>query len=589
MCTSLSSHQDVTVTEPALSKEWAYKQRNPIEYSDAILIRDILEMSHELSLEIHDESKPPVTPLRVGSASLNERTKSGSQLRSVLKKTPPKELTDCIKVYSADTVGSGGRESLTVSEVEIYEALQTVEKTEQYSSERPKKKKVTFGEDLSPEIFDKTLPANTPLRKGATPGRHPGSQSNSPFTRSRLIEEPLPQPNFDCDDQCVEPLEELREDSVAAEDLSPVENTTVKESDKSYTMTTRSSTKRKCSTTSDEVDLSIPRATSAKNVKDTKNPRKNKLQRPKSITTSAAKKTQRTKHASSGKRRKRKVKKSLYGEREMASKKPLLSPIPEIPEVLSSASSPSSPKANALPEDAFLDWKSSSGQKDVQWKQAIEGMREENIPDAHVCPISEDRDVVETSSPDITVFQVSDGDLKSVSGPDHKFPSIVPDTNYVSDTYHCFQQAEETECLKEEKGGDCLIENDNLQGNFPNTEEWLTGLEFPEQQHTGIHEIAQRTGRPPKKSSRGRARRRSSTVYTPPVEKFDFETIGNDLPLPFNVEEVLSAPQLKNDSSEGRRKNGSSSETEQGETQHEATQRCRNWKDWRGFKCPVRF
>ncbi|KAI6073518.1 Cell division cycle-associated protein 2 isoform X3 [Aix galericulata] len=207
-----SNRQKETFTQ-----EWAYKQRNPIEYSDAILIRDILEMSHELSLEIHDESKPPVTPLRVGSASLNECSQSGSQLRSVLKKTPAKELTDCIK------------------------------KTEQYSSERPKKKKVTFGEDLSPEIFDKTLPANTPLRKGATPGRHPGSQSNSPFTRSRLIEEPLPQPNFDCDDQCVEPLEELREDSVAAEDLSPVENTTVKESDESYTMTTRSSTKRKVS------------------------------------------------------------------------------------------------------------------------------------------------------------------------------------------------------------------------------------------------------------------------------------------------------------------------------------------------------
>lgn len=49
---------------------------------------------------------------------------------------------------------------------------------------------------------------------------------------------------------------------------------------------------QQCSTTSDEVDLSIPRATNAKNVKDTKNPRKNKLQRPKSITTSAAKKTQ---------------------------------------------------------------------------------------------------------------------------------------------------------------------------------------------------------------------------------------------------------------------------------------------------------
>ncbi|XP_035201119.1 cell division cycle-associated protein 2 isoform X3 [Oxyura jamaicensis] len=601
ICTTLSSHQGMTVTEPALSKEWAYKEHNPIEYSDAILIRDILEASHELSLEMHDGSKPPVTPVRMGNASLNEHTQSGSQLRSVLKKMPAKELTDCTKEYSTDTVGSGGRESLAVSEVKICEALQTVEKTEQYSSKKPKKKKVTFGEDLSPEIFDKTLPANTPLRKGATPVRHPGSQSSSPFTGSRFTEEPLPQPNFDCDDQCIEPPQELQEDSLAAEDLSPVENTTevtavaaesahclVKESDKSHTIATRSFTKRKCSaedlhfngelstshktctqyptcisagcwnfkssTTSEGVDLSIPRATSTKSVKDTKNPRKNKLQRPKNITTSAAKKTQRTKHASSGKRRKRKVKKSLYGEREMASKKPLLSPIPEIPEVLSSASSPSSPKANALP-----DLKSSNDQKDAQWKQAIKGMRGENIPAAHVRPVSEDLDVGETSSPDVTVFQVSDGDLKSVSGPDHKFPSIVPDTNYVSDTYDCPQQAEETECSKEEKESDFLIENKNLQGNFPNKEEWLTGLEFPEQD-TGIHEILRRTGRPPKKS---RGRRRSSTGYVPPIKKFNFETIGNDLPLSFNVEEVLSAPQLKNNSSEGpfRRKKGSSSET----------------------------
>ncbi|KFP86667.1 Cell division cycle-associated protein 2, partial [Apaloderma vittatum] len=36
-------------------------------------------------------------------------------------------------------------------------------------AENPKKKRVTFGEVLSPEIFDETLPANTPLRKGATP------------------------------------------------------------------------------------------------------------------------------------------------------------------------------------------------------------------------------------------------------------------------------------------------------------------------------------------------------------------------------------------------------------------------------------
>ncbi|KFV59787.1 Cell division cycle-associated protein 2, partial [Tyto alba] len=45
----------------------------------------------------------------------------------------------------------------------------TIEKTERHSYEMPKKKRVTFGKVLSPEIFDKTLPANTPLRKGATP------------------------------------------------------------------------------------------------------------------------------------------------------------------------------------------------------------------------------------------------------------------------------------------------------------------------------------------------------------------------------------------------------------------------------------
>ncbi|KFO71598.1 Cell division cycle-associated protein 2, partial [Cuculus canorus] len=42
------------------------------------------------------------------------------------------------------------------------------EKTGSYSSEKPKKR-VTFGEVLSPEIFDQTLPASTPLHKGATP------------------------------------------------------------------------------------------------------------------------------------------------------------------------------------------------------------------------------------------------------------------------------------------------------------------------------------------------------------------------------------------------------------------------------------
>ncbi|NXF45443.1 CDCA2 protein, partial [Oceanites oceanicus] len=47
ICTALSSHQDVTNTEPAAaaSKEWTYDQRNPIE-SETVLTRDILETGH---------------------------------------------------------------------------------------------------------------------------------------------------------------------------------------------------------------------------------------------------------------------------------------------------------------------------------------------------------------------------------------------------------------------------------------------------------------------------------------------------------------------------------------------------------------
>ncbi|KAF1442994.1 CDCA2 protein, partial [Pygoscelis papua] len=48
ICTILSSHQDVTITEPAaaVSKEWVYEQHNPIESLETVLISDILETGH---------------------------------------------------------------------------------------------------------------------------------------------------------------------------------------------------------------------------------------------------------------------------------------------------------------------------------------------------------------------------------------------------------------------------------------------------------------------------------------------------------------------------------------------------------------
>ncbi|NXP11490.1 CDCA2 protein, partial [Thinocorus orbignyianus] len=45
---TLSSHQDTTVAEPAaaVSKEWVYEQCNPAKALEAVLIRETLETSH---------------------------------------------------------------------------------------------------------------------------------------------------------------------------------------------------------------------------------------------------------------------------------------------------------------------------------------------------------------------------------------------------------------------------------------------------------------------------------------------------------------------------------------------------------------
>ncbi|XP_008943345.1 PREDICTED: cell division cycle-associated protein 2 [Merops nubicus] len=589
ICPIVSACQDVTVTEPAAAaagaKEWVNEQHNPIESSEAVLIRDILETEHgftsdpitkdfrrdvlsalsrkkagfveELSLEMFYGSKPPTTPpatpLRTGSASINEQAQSGSRLRSVLKKTPVKAPVDGTEGCWNDAVGRGGVESFSVSScAEISEALQTVEKTKCPSSERPKKKRVTFGEVLSPEIFDEALPANTPLRRGAAPAPQPPAQSNSPAAGPGPGGEPLPQPDFDCTEECDESLQELVEGPVAAEALLPVENAEA-ETDKSDMIKTRSSTKRKPSAVSEGADSSTSRATSTKNAKDTKNPRKNKLQRQKSVTASAAKKTQRVKHTNYGKRRRKKVNKSLYGEREMASKKPLLSPIAEIPEDFFSVSSPNSPKANALfSEDVFLaSTQFGDDCKDVQQKAVVESMRETNIQEVDVHGSSKDLGAAGASSSHDTVIQVSDGaDVEPASGLDQKFSNIVPDVKCGFDTAEYFQEGKEPACVKEAEESGSLIESEKLEGNLLNKVEQLTGLEFVEQQDSSLHEGVQSTWCPQKDSVGGsssrRRGRRSSAIFFPPVEKL--ETTVNSPLVSFNIDEVLSVPQLKTDS-----------------------------------------
>ncbi|NXO19614.1 CDCA2 protein, partial [Cisticola juncidis] len=186
-------------------------------------------LGEDASLAQLGASQAPVTPLGAGDTP-SDLAQSSSLLRSILKKSPRKELRDSPKVGSGlapwmgleefCAIDRGGGKSAAVSScVKAFETLQTAETTDTQSSKTPRKKKVTFGEVLSPEIFDQSLPANTPLHRGASPGC-----PHSPRARAALPTEPLPRLDFGWDEEGVEPLPELLEGSVAAEAPSPVEN-----------------------------------------------------------------------------------------------------------------------------------------------------------------------------------------------------------------------------------------------------------------------------------------------------------------------------------------------------------------------------
>ncbi|XP_068030565.1 cell division cycle-associated protein 2 [Anomalospiza imberbis] len=594
ICSILSPCRAVTVTDPAAAaKEWVYEQQNPIKSVDTVVAGDTLETGHAHRPE-HSGAGDAVVDLGTrkagagedeslamlggsqapGSTPCTDLSQSSSLPRPILKKTPAKELPRSpeadselalrmsIKEYLNSAIDRGEDESAAVSScVKAFETLQT-ESTDSQSSKTPKKKKVTFGEVLSPEIFDQSLPANTPLRRGASPGRPLGQ---SPWARPGLSEEPLPLLDFGWDDEGVEPLPEFLEGSVAAEAPSSVEIAEAAETDKPE-ITTRSSTKRKqCRAVAQDTDGSSSGATdndkdtdtehqmpNADSDKDTKNPRRSKIQRQKNPTTAAPKKTQKTKHPSYGKRRKKKVKKSLYGEREIASKKPLLSPIPEIPEVFSSVSSPDSPKADALFTEgaSWGDPKCRDACRDTAQEPQAARMHARGLCAAAVCPSP---GLLEEAAATSSVPGDSEvpGSLETAP----EFPNAVPDAEGDFDTSDYFQQGKETPCEKAAKESSSLIEKEELQGNL------LSGLEILEQ--LDVQEGAQRAECPQKYSvrddpARRRRRRSSSAFYCPPVE--NLEITGADLPVcSYNVEEVLSVPRAKEGSLQACRRRSSAS------------------------------
>nr|XP_006114247.1 cell division cycle-associated protein 2 isoform X1 [Pelodiscus sinensis]XP_006114248.1 cell division cycle-associated protein 2 isoform X1 [Pelodiscus sinensis] len=400
--------------------------------------RKKVTFAEELSLEIFDETMPPITPRQKGNFPSSEQSLDGcSCLRSALKKTPVKLLLETVKEHTNNTIGAEENEPLLFSNLSRScedqqtdsSNSKTIGKTDVHSSGKPlKRKRVTFGDDLSPEVFDKMLPANTPLRKGATPVSNPEAQTDSSSPALSPIKTPFSQPDFDCEDDddasCIAALPSdlplgLNSIKVSEDYIKPLQvSVAISEKTKETNSfddkrITRSSIKRKCIRITEETGRSSSTGMMANNAQDTKNTRKSQAQRGKNVNKPAPKRLPKVKRR--GKRGRKKVEKSLYGVREIASKKPLLSPIPEIPEVLSSAPcSPSTPKKPIL---LFSDYSKTSNtyigsMKEVIEQKKVAGRLKRKAPITNKYPKAKELQIVDTSITSDLACQSSD------SGPD---------------------------------------------------------------------------------------------------------------------------------------------------------------------------
>uniref|UniRef100_A0A8D0SYD9 PP1-binding domain-containing protein n=1 Tax=Sus scrofa TaxID=9823 RepID=A0A8D0SYD9_PIG len=340
--------------------------------SDAVSFDKLTELSGDRA----PDARSLVTPLGQRDIPSSETV----VLRSVLKKPSAKLCLESLQEHRDNLSDDGILPSLISNLAnccrEQKEEGQENCKVPAFLNMR-KRKRVTFGEDLSPEVFDESLPANTPLRKGETPVRKRELSSLSPLLLDQSqVPERLPQPNFDDKGENLENIEPLQ---VSFAVLSPLGKSSISE--------TLSGTDAFASSNNHEkiVSHKVGRATRTSNRRSQlisfseesvcnlfnteAQPRKEKkINRRKSQESKGTERAQPRKNQvlkgcrkKKGKGKKKSVAKSLYGERDIASKKPLLSPIPELPEV--SEMTPSVPGVPRMCSESENELKSETESK----------------------------------------------------------------------------------------------------------------------------------------------------------------------------------------------------------------------------------
>ncbi|MEE6479069.1 hypothetical protein FKM82_012116 [Ascaphus truei] len=293
--------------------------------------------------ELFDRSLPPCQVLQKRNPPLSIPCFSPF-LRPALKKTQRREI-----IHKGFTFSEIGEHELPLSfkgaESSGCENIQIPVKmpeTGENVKDSGRRKRVTFGKVLSPELFDEKLPPNTPLRRGGTPYNRSTSGSSTPAAMQTLTHsplQPLQQPNFDyADAETLQPHSLCFESPSSNSPISiSLPETSLPESGTSSAgrRVTRSSIKRKFCILKESSACNISQAgdTSTKQVKTGARNKFQKNKKPGSVVSRKAQlRAARGKGKKSGGRSQKYLQKPLYGKRETASKTPLLSPIPELPE-----------------------------------------------------------------------------------------------------------------------------------------------------------------------------------------------------------------------------------------------------------------
>ncbi|XP_022450768.1 cell division cycle-associated protein 2 isoform X4 [Delphinapterus leucas] len=267
----------------------------------------------EVSTDVAPEARSLVTPLCQRDIPSSETF----VLRSVLKKPSAKLFLDSLQEHHDNLCDGGTHPSLILNLANCCKERKAEGQencTVPDSLNVRKRKRVTFGEDLSPEVFDESLPANTPLRKGETPENIEPLQVSfaglSPLSKSSISE------------------------TLSGTDTFASSNNHEKIASCKVGRAMRTSNRRSQLISFSEESVCNLFNTEAQPYKEKKINRR-KSQESNRADRALPRKNQVLKSCrrKKAKGKKKSVQKSLYGERDIASKKPLLSPIPELPEV----------------------------------------------------------------------------------------------------------------------------------------------------------------------------------------------------------------------------------------------------------------